>query len=77
MQGTTIEITLWRSIADKFYDHIEEGQVCLFTEYTWVAIFTAAHSGFVIQAGNSTFKSMSTQPYCSVDGVILSQQRHD
>ena len=27
MQGTTIEITLWRSIADKFYEHIEEGQV--------------------------------------------------
>ena len=29
MQGTTIEITLWRGIADKFYDHIEEGQVRL------------------------------------------------
>ncbi len=27
MQGTTIEITLWRGVADKFYDHIEEGQV--------------------------------------------------
>ena len=27
MQGTTIEITLWKAIADKFYDHIEEGQV--------------------------------------------------
>ena len=27
MQGTTIEITLWRGIADKFYEHIEEGQV--------------------------------------------------
>ncbi|CAK0786712.1 hypothetical protein CVIRNUC_009926 [Coccomyxa viridis] len=29
-QGTTIEITLWRGIADKFYDHIEEGQVYYF-----------------------------------------------
>ena len=28
-QGTTIEITLWRGVADKFYDHIEEGQVSL------------------------------------------------
>lgn len=27
MQGTSIEVTLWRGIADKFYDHIEEGQV--------------------------------------------------
>ena len=34
MQGTSIEITLWRGIADKFYDHIEEGQVRLLTEYT-------------------------------------------
>ena len=34
MQGTTIEITLWRGIADKFYDHIEEGQVRLLTKHT-------------------------------------------
>ena len=34
MQGTTIEITLWRGIADKFYDHIEEGQVRPLTQYT-------------------------------------------
>ena len=26
-QGTTIEITLWRELAEKFYDHLEEGQV--------------------------------------------------
>ncbi len=44
MQGTTIEITLWRGIADKFYDHIEEGQVCLSTEYTWVAFFLLQHT---------------------------------
>lgn len=44
MQGTTIEITLWRGIADKFYDHIEEGQVCLSTEYTRVAFFLLQHT---------------------------------
>ena len=44
MQGTTIEITLWRGIADKFYDHIEEGQVCSFIEYTWVAFFSLQHT---------------------------------
>ncbi|EIE20008.1 hypothetical protein COCSUDRAFT_19010 [Coccomyxa subellipsoidea C-169] len=29
-QGTTIEITLWRGLAEKFYDHLEEGRVYIF-----------------------------------------------
>jgi hypothetical protein len=30
VQGTTIEITLWRGLAEKFYDHLEEGRVYIF-----------------------------------------------
>lgn len=30
MQGTTIEITLWRGLAEKFFDHLEEGRVYIF-----------------------------------------------
>ena len=26
-QGTTIEVTLWRELAEKFYDYLEEGRV--------------------------------------------------
>ncbi|KAK9902800.1 hypothetical protein WJX75_006399 [Coccomyxa subellipsoidea] len=29
-RGTTIEITLWRGLAEKFYDHLEEGRVYIF-----------------------------------------------
>ena len=78
MQGTTIEITLWRGIADKFYDHIEEGQVRIFTEE-----HTRLHSSYCNKQWLSGMNQIlcvqdrSTQPYCSMHRVKLSQQRHD
>lgn len=29
LQGTAIEATFWREVADKVYDALEEGKVCL------------------------------------------------
>lgn len=30
VKGTTIEITLWRGLAEKFHDHLQEGEAYYF-----------------------------------------------
>ena len=67
MQGTTIEITLWRGIADKFYDHIEEGQVRLFTEE-----YTRLHSSFC----NTQWLSDQSRRLCVQDHKHTTTLQH-